>query len=58
VLIDNKTFDIDSIYTVVHSLVEAVRERLHIKLMFADDNIVPTVNISSLADNLAKTSEG
>ena len=58
VLIDNKKFDMDGICTVVHGLVEAVRERLHIGLMFVDDDTVPVVNIGSLADNPAKTSEG
>jgi len=58
VLIDDKKFDMDGIRTVVHSLVEAVRERLHVGLMFVDDDTVPVVNIGSLADNPAKTSEG
>jgi hypothetical protein len=58
VLIDDKKFDMDGICTVVHGLVEAVRERLHVELMFVDDDTVPTVDISSLADNLAETSEG
>jgi hypothetical protein len=57
VLIDNKKFDMDGIRTVVHSLVEAVRERLHVELMFADDDTVPIVDIGSLADNSAETSE-
>ena len=57
-LIDDKKFDIDSIRIVVHSLVEAVRKRLHVELMFADGDMVPIVDISSLADNLAKISEG
>jgi hypothetical protein len=57
-LIDNKKFDIDSICTVVHSLVKVVKERLHIKLMFADEDIVLVVDIGSLVDNLAKTSKG
>jgi hypothetical protein len=58
VLIDNKKFDIDSIRIVVYSLVEAVRERLYIELMFTDDDTVPIVNIGSLVDNLAETSKG
>jgi len=58
VLIDDKKFDIDGIRTVVHGLVEAVRERLYVELMFADDDTVPVVDISSLADNLAEISEG
>jgi hypothetical protein len=58
VLIDDKKFDIDGIRTVVHSLVEAVKERLYIELMFVDEDIVPIVDIGSLVDNLAKTSEG
>ena len=56
-MINNKKFDIDSIRTVVYSLVKAVKERLHVKLMFTDKDIVPTVDISSLVDNLAETSE-
>jgi len=58
VLIDDKKFDMDGIRTVVHGLVEAVRERLHVELMFADDDTVPAVDISSLADNPAEISEG
>jgi hypothetical protein len=58
VLIDDKKFDIDGIRTVVYSLVEAVRERLYVELMFADGDTVPAVDIGSLADNPAKTSEG
>jgi hypothetical protein len=57
-LINNKKFDIDSIRTVVYGLVEAVRERLHVELMFADDDTAPAVDIGSLADNPAETSEG
>ena len=57
-LIDDKKFDIDGIRIVVYGLVEVVRERLYIKLIFVDNNVVPTVNIGSLADNPAKTSEG
>ena len=57
-LIDDKKFDIDGIRTVVHSLVEAVRERLHVELMFADDDVAPAVDIGSLADNLAEMSKG
>ena len=57
-LIDDKKFNIDGIRTVVYGLVEVVRERLHVELMFADDDAVPTVDISSLADNPAETSEG
>jgi hypothetical protein len=56
-LIDDKKFDIDGICMVVHSLVEVVRERLHVELMFTDDDIVPTVDIGSLVDNPAETSE-
>jgi hypothetical protein len=58
VLIDDKKFDMDGIRTVVHGLVEAVRERLHVGLMFAGDDTVPVVDIGSLADNPAETSEG
>jgi hypothetical protein len=58
VLIDDKKFDIDGIRTVVHSLVEAVKERLYVELMFVDEDIVPVVDIGSLVDNPAKTSEG
>jgi hypothetical protein len=58
VLIDNKKFDIDGICIVVHGLVEAVKERLHVELMFADEDIVPAVDIGSLVDNPAETSEG
>jgi hypothetical protein len=57
-LIDNKKFDMDGIYIVVHGLVKAVKERLHVELMFADNDIVPAVDIGSLVDNLAETSEG
>jgi len=57
VLIDNKKFDMDSIRTVVHGLIEVVRERLHVRLMFTDDDMVPAVDIGSLADNLAETSK-
>jgi hypothetical protein len=57
-LIDDKKFDIDSIRIVVHGLVEVVKERLHVELMFVDKDIVPTVDISSLVDNPAETSEG
>jgi hypothetical protein len=58
VLIDGKKFDIDGIRTVVHGLVEVVKERLHVELMFADEDIVPVVDIGSLVDNPAETSEG
>jgi hypothetical protein len=58
VLIDDKKFDIDGIRTVVYSLVEVVRERLHIELIFVDKNTVPIVDIGSLVDNLAETSKG
>jgi hypothetical protein len=57
VLIDDKKFDIDGICIVVHSLVEVVKERLHIELMFVDEDIVPVVDIGSLVDNPAETSE-
>ena len=57
-LIDDKKFDMDGIRMVVHGLVEVVRERLHVGLMFADDDMVPAVDIGSLADNPTKTSEG
>jgi hypothetical protein len=56
-LIDDKKFDMNSIRIVVYGLVEAVKERLHIELMFADKDTVPVVNIGSLVDNPAKTSE-
>jgi hypothetical protein len=49
---------VDSIRIVVHGLVEAVKERLHVRLMFADNDIVPIVDIGSLVDNPAETSEG
>jgi hypothetical protein len=58
VLINDKKFDIDGIHIVVHGLVKVVRERLHVELMFTDDDTVPVVDIGSLVDNLAKTSEG
>jgi hypothetical protein len=58
VLIDDKKFDMDGIRTVVHGLVEAVKERLHVELMFADEDTVPAVDIGSLVDNPAETSEG
>ena len=58
VLIDDKKFDIDSIRIVVHGLVEVVKERLQVELIFADEDIVPVVDISSLVDNLAETSKG
>jgi hypothetical protein len=57
VLIDDKKFDIDSIRTVVHGLVEAVRKRLYVELMFVDEDTVPAVDIGSLVDNLAETSK-
>jgi hypothetical protein len=57
VLIDDKKFDIDSICIVVYGLVKVVKERLHIELMFADKDIVPTVDIGSLVDNPAEISE-
>jgi hypothetical protein len=57
-LINDKKFDINSIRTVVHSLVEAVKERLQVELMFVDEDTVPIVDIGSLVDNLAKTSKG
>jgi hypothetical protein len=50
VLIDDKKFDMDGIRTVVYGLVEAVRERLYVELMFADDDTVPAVDIGSLVD--------
>jgi hypothetical protein len=58
VLIDDKKFDIDGIRTVVYGLVEAVKERLYVELMFTDNDIVPVVDIGSLVDNPAETSEG
>jgi hypothetical protein len=58
VLINNKKFDMDGIRTVVHGLVEAVKERLHIELMFVDKDTVPAVDIGSLVDNPAETSKG
>jgi hypothetical protein len=58
VLINDKKFDIDSIRIVVHGLVEVVKERLHVELMFVDKDIVPAVDIGSLVDNPAETSEG
>jgi hypothetical protein len=57
VLIDDKKFDIDGICTVVYGLVEVVRERLHVELMFIDEDTVPVVDISSLVDNPAETSK-
>jgi hypothetical protein len=56
-LINDKKFDIDGIRIVVHSLVKAVKERLYIELMFADEDTVPAVNIGLLVDNLAEISE-
>jgi hypothetical protein len=56
-LIDDKKFDIDGICIVVHGLVEIVKERLHVELMFVDEDTVPTVDISLLVDNPAETSE-
>jgi hypothetical protein len=58
VLIDDKKFDMDGIRTVVYGLVEVVKERLHIELMFVDEDTVPVVDIGSLVDNPAETSEG
>jgi hypothetical protein len=58
VLIDDKKFDIDGICTVVHGLVKVVRERLYVELMFVDNDTVPVVDIGSLVDNPAETSEG
>jgi hypothetical protein len=58
VLIDDKKFDMDGICTVVHGLVEVVKERLHVELMFVDKDIVPAVDIGSLVDNPAETSKG
>jgi hypothetical protein len=58
VLIDDKKFDIDGIRIVVHGLVEVVKERLHVELMFVDEDTVPIVDIGSLVDNPAETSEG
>jgi hypothetical protein len=57
VLIDDKKFDIDGIRMVVHGLVEAVKERLYVELMFADNDTVPVVDIGSLVDNPAETSK-
>jgi hypothetical protein len=56
-LINDKKFNIDGIRIVVYGLVKAVKERLHIELMFADEDIVPAVDIGLLVDNLAKISE-
>jgi hypothetical protein len=59
VLVDDKKFDMDGIpTTVVHGSVETVRDRLYTKLMFADGNAIPTVDVGSLADNPAETSGG
>jgi hypothetical protein len=58
ILIDNKQFDTDGIRTVMHGLVEAVRERLHVELIFADSKIVPTVDIGLLVDNPVEISKG
>jgi hypothetical protein len=58
VLIDDKKFDMDGIRMVVHGLVEVVRERLHVELMFADDDTVSAVDIGLLVDNPAEMSEG
>jgi hypothetical protein len=58
ILIDDKQFDMDGIRTVIHGLVEAMRERLHIELMFTDSNIAPIVDIGLLVDNPVETSEG
>jgi hypothetical protein len=56
-LIDNKKFDIDSIRIVVYGLIEVVRKRLYIELIFAGDDTVSIVDIGSLADNLAEISK-
>jgi hypothetical protein len=45
VLINDKKFDMDGICTVVYGLVEAVKERLHVELIFADEDIVPAVGV-------------
>jgi hypothetical protein len=58
ILVDNKRFDMDGIRTVVHGLVEAVRDRLYAELMLTDGDTVPTVDVGSLADNPVETSEG
>jgi hypothetical protein len=58
VLIDDKKFDIDGIRTVVYGLVEVVKERLYVELIFVDNDTVPVVDIGSLVDNPAETSEG
>jgi len=58
VLIDDKKFDMDGIRTVVYGLVEVVKERSYVKLMFVDNDTVPVVDIGSLVDNPAETSEG
>jgi hypothetical protein len=60
ILVDDKRFDMDGIRTVVHSLVEAVRDRLYaeLMLMLMDGDIAPKVDIGSLADNPVETSEG
>jgi hypothetical protein len=42
ILVDDKRFDMDGIRTVVHGLVEAVRDRLYAELMLTDGDTVPT----------------
>jgi hypothetical protein len=39
-------------------LVEAVRKRLDIELMFADNDTAPRIDIALLTHNPAETSEG
>jgi hypothetical protein len=58
ILVDNKRFDMDGIRTVVHGLVEAVRDRLYAELMLTDGDTAPTVDVGSLVDNPVETSEG
>jgi hypothetical protein len=57
-LIDDKKFDMDGIRTVVYGLVEVVKERLYVELMFVDNDTVPAVDIGLLVDNPAEISEG
>jgi hypothetical protein len=58
ILVDDKRFDMDGIRTVVHGLVEAVRDRLYAELILTDGDTVPTVDVGLLADNPVETSEG
>jgi superfamily II DNA helicase RecQ len=59
VLVNKIRFGIDDIRTVVHGLFEDVSQRFKNELMLADeDQVIPQLDISSLADNAAELSEG